>query len=243
MGTIVSTRRMKFATPAHSIKTCCRAACTTRRRVLGSPIPLQKERRVALTFGEAEDHKVTPSACPGLGWFQETVELQETQKREREVTCKERSDSGSESNTKIYRCTKLSQDLWTRHKARRCGTWSSNSAPSARASKRNLRMPELRVPTSPEERKADAKAPRRYSTVTPMTDASPVSKSFGSPCTYPNSKPSFNYLHLSSVSQRCERSDIELEDVFSSRPGEGSWSWILFNVTAQEAFALNLATL
>ena len=39
-----------------------------------------------------------------------------------------------------------------------------------------------------------------------------------------NLKPSFKFLHLSIVSQRCGRSDTELEDV--------TWSWILFDVTA-----------
>ena len=58
------------------------------------------------------------------------------------------------------------QDWWTRRKARRCGTWSSNLASIARASSRNRRMPEMRVPTSPEERAAEAMAPRRHSTVT-----------------------------------------------------------------------------
>ena len=80
--------------------------------------------------------------------------------------------------------TVRTQDWWTCHKTLRCvGRGHRTPARSAWASSRNRRKPEMRVPTSQEERAAEAMALRRYSTVTATKDGRPVSSRSGKPCT------------------------------------------------------------
>ena len=191
-----------------------------------------KRAGVTLTLGGAEGHKVAPTVCPGQRLVSRDSETAGDRSGERLVTCKEWKRQWQREQHENSQAHEIPLELrgpWncgTFHKARRCGTWSK--CPSKQEKPANARNEGTNFSRGERGgRESSAQVLNCHSD----ERRDPSFQEFG-PVHVTNLKPSFKFLHLSSVSQRCGRNDIEVKDVPSARPGEGSWSWILFDVTA-----------